>query len=114
MRSEKVSIPSASGIRRMRDILAVRFLKNRDRQRLFRVRMRAPEKSEEVEIEGIPSTSAVTDPCLKFTVPGIGTFRLEWDHILALQEIQESDTEERTTEPDLPFTSDWKLAPSVS
>lgn len=97
--------------RSVREVLALRFLNNRDRRRLFRLRVKASDTAEVVVLEGIPSTNDVADRHLRLAVPGIATFRLEWKHILSLEEIRPEITgrlQERTTEPDLPFASAWK------
>ncbi|MDP2345741.1 MAG: hypothetical protein Q8O67_32660 [Deltaproteobacteria bacterium] len=121
--------PSGSGLQRVRELLALRFLNNRNRTRLFRVRVRASKTAEEVVLEGVPSTSSIAARHLRLSVPGIATFRLEWKHILALEEIRPAEIEdqplagderprrpkrpeERTTDPELPFHPDWKSDPS--
>lgn len=87
----------------MRDILTIRFLRNRDRSRLFRVSVRSTRTGETATFEGYPSTKGENDPELSFRIPGVPTIGLPWDDIVSLEEVDNENLDERTTDPNLPF-----------
>jgi hypothetical protein len=92
---------TASGVWRLRQLLAIKLLKNRH---LYRLTVRPASEAEPMTIEAIPTTFSERE--VDLTVPGVTKMRVCWEEIISIEPLDDPGAlDEDDTDKPHPFSS---------
>lgn len=90
---------TSSGVRRIRTVLTIKLMHNRE---LYKLTVRLEDGSE-TQIEAIPRT--INEREFHAIVPGITKLTLLWDNLVGIEPLAE-DEDNETTDPLHPFSAE--------
>jgi hypothetical protein len=96
---QKIRARTASDVQRLRSILAIKLLKNRE---LFLVGVRQKDGSTTV-IESIPKTT--NERYVELTVPGVTRLTLQWEDIMSIESLPSAGDDDEPTDRPHPFSA---------
>jgi hypothetical protein len=90
---------TSSGVRRIRTVLTIKLLHNRE---VYNLTVRLEDGSE-TKLEAIPRT--INEREFHAIVPGVTKITLLWDNLVAIEPLSDDD-ENETTDPLHPFSAE--------